>query len=172
MYFFFLYVSVIDTGADIENIDWAPDESRLVYGSNIDIETDRVVIINRDGTNKIDIVYGRTPSWMPTGEANKIVYSAQDSGRISFYNFMSTGTSEISANGFQFDWHINGEKIFYAYYGIWVINVDGANGQKLVSNSLSFPRISPDGIKLVCGNFSDTGIWIVNVDGSGLSQIK
>jgi len=163
----------IDTGAAIESFDWAPDESRIVYGSNVDILTDnRIVVINRDGSNSQTIASGRTPSWTSTNEANKIIFNSETNYKIWIYNLNSSATIEINASGFQFDWLPNGSEIIFVDNGIWIINADGNGKNKILNTILYFPKASSTGLKFVLGNMNDSGIWTFNKDGTGLKQIK
>ncbi len=162
----------INLDSVIETFDWAPDETKLVYGVNISLDTDEVFVINKDGTNKIFLVYGRTPSWMPTNEANKIVFDSDINYKISFINLTSNTTSEINDSGFQFDWLQNGSQIVFADNGIWMINIDGTGKTKLLNDDYYFPKVSLDGLKLVVGDMNDSGIWTLNMDGTGFHKIK
>jgi len=162
-------INSINTGAAIENVDWSPDESRLVYGSNIDINTDKVIVINRDGTNNITLANGRTPKWASAGDV--IVFSS-DSGKIDFYNLNSNSTAEINNIGFHFCWFKDATRILYSNSGIWRIDVNGSNNVQLIFSNHSTPKISPDGSKILAGNILDPGIWIFNIDGTGENKIK
>ena len=172
--------------------DWAPDGSRLAFGSERD-GTPHVYVIDADGTNLRQITSGDagagTPGWAPDGrhlayeQAGRIVIEDLVDGTTQFV------TPEPAADAFDIlpQFSPDGRTIAYvrvvgeASKEVRTIGVDGT-GDRLLSRGVdraTSPDWSADGQHIVFNDGSgsvsrgegDSHLFVVGADGSDLRQI-
>jgi len=80
--------------------------------------------------------------------------------RIILLSDEDTDEDRISVSSNVFVYERSGE--------VWTIMIDGSNNKKIVSGS--FPRISPNGTKVVYQSSSDE-VWIINIDGTEAKKL-
>lgn len=126
-------------------------------------------------------------AWSPLG--NRIAYSAASEGDFRFSAIKvvaADGTNPTKLTNqtlgeyradFGPDWSPDGSRLAFTregltidsgWPGIWTMNADGSNQQKLIRGS--DPAWSPDGMKIAFVRDSG-GISVINADGSGLRQL-
>jgi Tol biopolymer transport system component len=172
--------------------DWAPDGSRLAFGSERD-GTPQVYVVDADGTNLRQITSGDagagTPGWAPDGrhlayeQAGRIVIEDLVDGTTQFV------TPEPAADAFDIlpQFSPDGRTIAYvrvvgdARKEVRTIDVDGT-GDRLLSRGVdraTSPDWSADGQHIVFNDGSgsvsrgegDSHLFVVAADGSDLRQI-
>jgi len=174
-------LSGCETKQDGDQLNGAQDETEL-EGKIAFSSAENIYIINPDGTNEIRLTEGVLLAWSPDGK--KIAYGYDG---INVMN--SDGTDEIKINIsdsdipqglldfkgiYDFRWSPDGKKILNTkgcsidgvyYGGVYTINVDGSNLDRLVEGWCNSAAFSPDGKKIVYGNGSSC-IYIMNYDGT------
>ena len=102
---------------DITGVDWAPDDSRLVFSGNDDRGVQQIHTVNMDGTGFTKLTEGpaehMSPMWSPRGDL------------IAYVEFTKEGASSQ----------------------VWVMDPQGGNKRKLTTGDAehSNPSFSPDG---------------------------
>lgn len=168
----------------------SPDGSVVVFrrSSGFWGSTDKVMIMNRDGSGQQELVPNFKPtvvggyhfaSFSPDGSKLALLGSLDDAGTypipIYVINADGSGLSLVTTNGppdneFTPSFSPNGDRLVYTGTdGIRIANLDGS-GSTLVSATGLGPRFSPDGSKVV---FCDDGldgvdldIYVINADGT------
>ena len=162
------------TTESISELDWGPDEGKLVYLKN----RGGINVVNVDGTGDLSLAAsGETISWR---YGNKIAFEYQEG--LSFplavinydggsrINLGSESVSDpcVSSSSTNKIYGKNSTSYGYINVGVatpeFISEISGFNGYK--------PRLSPNANKIVYGAFRDSGIWLIDVDGSNLKQVK
>jgi len=168
------------TTESISELDWGPDEGKLVYVVSVS-GPDELYIINLDGTGRVLISsnYAGDANWR---FGDKILFSG---GNYGGYAKIMTADANNVNNIVIFENAIGGditrsstEAIFRGNTGIEHINVTGSpsvySTTLIARNDLWNIHLSPDGQKIVASGNNITGeqIWLINTNGSNLTQLK
>jgi len=172
------------TTESIAELDWGPDEDKLVYRPT---GADYLFTIDINGTDKVEIS-GIDAVEIAWRVAERIVFfNRVDS--VYYLAFVSSDGSSLETTV------INGSTVgsYPSYYsdGGYVFTVDNEYFYKISSNPVEvstsvlhglenalYPKdwtaakLSPTDLRVTGGMVSGSGIWIVNVDGSGFKEIK
>ncbi|OGC11601.1 hypothetical protein A3K48_03755 [candidate division WOR-1 bacterium RIFOXYA12_FULL_52_29] len=180
----------------IAELDWGPEEDKLVYREEILTYTPFNSVIplfsvNIDGSNKVEIsgIHAAEPTWK---YSTKIAFLNAING---YYCLAFTGadglnieTTTLSSEsiGAYPQYYSDGNYIFTSnstsFLKIDVLNktiintiTHGLSGQ-LSPKTWTNPKLSPDNNQ-VCGGiylneYDKSGIWIISIDGSGYKEIK
>jgi len=161
---------------------WSPDDSKLVYGHNLDGNQDIFVYTlsaydyTQLTTNSED---DQHPTWSSNG--NKIAFQSYRDGDDEIYTMDTNGDNlkKITDNTDSDEyprWSPAGNKIAFSSdrsgnYEIYTINADGTGLAQVTNNSHydSSPSWSPDGTQIVFESKRDGDfeIYKMNADGSG-----
>jgi Tol biopolymer transport system component len=155
---------------------WAPGEHRLAsssYKSEGGAPGSCYVVLSDLETDQTStLTEGERPSWSPDGQ------------RIAFYRDEAvylidvSGTSERKLLELTSDalvdlaWSPDGSRLAVATDGLYVIDVDSGEGEKLADDARD-PVWSPDGMQLAFtfweggGPSESPAVYVVNADGSG-----
>ena len=163
------------TTESISELDWGPDEGKLVFLTN----NENLYVVNTDSTNSRLLTSECSDiSWK---HGNKIVYVTSRSdiyGRITTWN--NAGETESiynQARGLEPTISaLNTLEVFYRNESnvekININNVD--NVPEVLFRNFAYVnmKLSPDSQKILAGKTLQSGVWIVNIDGSNLTQLK
>ena len=145
---------------EIRRMAWSPDGTRIVYTSGVDYPTTDMYVVGTDGTNPQQIVTGLSSvqeiAWSP--DSAQVAYLLDLGDIIYAINADGTNRREVAKGGFltwNIAWSPDGSRILYAVGavwvysesggsrmgmmeieeggGIWVVNVDGTDQQRLTS---------------------------------------
>jgi len=163
------------TTESISELDWGPDEGKLVYIT----ENENVYTVNIDSTSSRLLTSECSDvSWK---HGDKIVYVTSRSdiyGRITTWN--NAGETESiynQARGLEPAISpLNTLEVFYrSESNIEKININNVeNVPEVLFRNFEYVnmRLSPDSQKIVAGKTLQSGIWLINIDGSNLAQLK
>jgi Tol biopolymer transport system component len=154
---------------------WSPDGKLISHDKTTD--SMGVWIINSDGAPVKHIyIYGRYPSWNPSGD--KILFVGYNGGGGSIASIDTTGEnfnrilkeSDINAVALHYPrYSPGGSKIVFCAQRegegrmVWVMEADGSNPVALAAGNM--PDWSPDGRKIIYSNNKVGGIWIMDTNG-------
>jgi len=169
---------------------WSHDGSQIAF---VNYATNRIGIINVDGTGLRYLNIGGTPCWSPV--ENKLAVSGGEdvnlpSSGIHIVDIDSENITFLGEGELQ-SWNHDGTKIAYTSTeedpsSIWVMNSDGSGKIRLTTDNDGFcsgPSFSYDGTKIVYlkghteygpmgeSMYGANEIWIMNSDGSNKHQI-
>lgn len=167
---------------------WSPDGRRLALSIGCTAEMGAysgIYIINSDGTNPLRISKGHGPAFSPDGK--KIAFVDQRNSLHQDIYIMNIDGSDqtlvlqFGKNNWGLSWTPDGRILFNScchYPGssqIFSIKPDGSYLKRITDNRWDdeWPRMSPDGNKIVFTSFRD-GPWqlyIMNPDGTHQKQI-
>jgi uncharacterized repeat protein (TIGR01451 family) len=169
---------------------WSPDGSKLAYKTTTHTGSapspENVLVVNADGTGKLTVATNAEPfsgpTWSPAGDL--IAFIGWDH---SVYVVRSDGTGlarliNNSTGIGGLDWSPDGSKFAFTLEGgLWVMDVDGSNRQRLTTPQQtsdgfytdSDPDWSPDGTKILFTRSTNNGrdAYTVNADGTGLTRL-
>ena len=152
-----------------------------------------IYTMNTDGTNRIKLTRGNTPSWSPDG--TKIVFSfglGRFRGDVSdIYIIDANGANRVNLTQGRHKqnsapaWSPDGTKIAFTSYRdnngeIYVMNADGKNPKNLTLHldDDSFPTWSPDGTEIAFesmqvaeGVRNHSDIFVMDADGANRTNI-
>jgi Tol biopolymer transport system component len=162
----------------------APDLQSSASAAHI---KDEIELMNPDGSSITPLhVFGSDPMISPDG--SKIAYcSLRDNIYSQIYVMNSDGSAQKRITDIKTGdacgpaWSPDGTKIaYYAFAnpqpsrnpGIWVINADGSNPNKLTDHGMD-PSWSPNGQQIVFASHRDGvfQIYAMNADGSGVKRL-
>lgn len=183
-----------------DNLQWAPDGSKIYYIYTPDDVHHDIWAVNADGTGATNIT--NLPAAVSVEgmiinislDGTRIYYCAGGAGAtdpLDIYSIGTDGTGNTNITNFPASYGAayprlspDGTKLYYmgktaaSEFGIYSINVDGTGVQTLVAPVASRPaipwEISPDGSRIVVslGTGSPLGdVVIVNTDGSGTTTL-
>ena len=143
-----------------EHADWSPDGARIVYNGITgggDGARSRIFVMNADGSGKVSLGEGGSPSWSPDG--TQILFAGVRG--LSLMNADGSGRRLVGVPIFPYwvrypTWAPNGKIIFVrlATRGdradlagdLWAVNPDGSGLRRLTTGArLASPSVSPDG---------------------------
>lgn len=145
-------------------------------------ETDiGIYLMNEDSTNRIRLTSNAAtalyPEWSP--DAKKLVYVQHTDSGYAVWTTNANGTNHvrISTNaGDDWDerptWSPDGSKILFrgsSPGGIYVMNTDGSNPQRLASGNS--PIWSPDGTKIAYLAGDTSQVFVMNADGANQQRL-
>ncbi|MCY3599109.1 MAG: hypothetical protein OXN85_03925, partial [Gemmatimonadetes bacterium] len=152
---------------------WSPDGTKIAATLN-----DTIYVLNAaDFTGGTRLVAGRSPQWSPDGTQ----IAGSRPGSIFFFNVdLSTGGASFTSGGATTgspQWSPDGTKIAVTFNDIiWVLNVGGSGGTRLVSGRS--PQWSPDGTQIAFeristseGRVTSANVFVMDADGSGVTQL-
>jgi TolB protein len=164
---------------------WSPDGSRIVFGSNIDGNSE-IYVMNGDGSGRIRITnnsaFDGYATWSPDG--SQIAFTSDRDFGNRIYVMDADGNNVISltgVNNFGPSWSPDGTRIAFTSsrdagnLEIYVMNADGTNQTRLTNDAeRDFdPSWSPDGSKIVFTHGGEVGsdIYVMNADGAGPANL-
>lgn len=166
----------------IAELDWGPNEDKLVYRPT---GADHLFVIGIDGNNKVEIggIDAVEIAWRVT---DKIVFfNRVDS--VYYLAFAASDATSLettslrgSAIGSYPNYYSNSNFVFsYGSNKLYKINVTTNTINLETSHQISSlttktpinTKLSPNNL-MIAGGFSQGGIWIINIDGSGFKEIK
>jgi hypothetical protein len=169
-------VNSIDCGANIDSLDWGPDEAKLVFGIKTSA-TSEIYTVNRGGTAKNILTIGENVAWRFGNRIffeHKIdVYSYLGSifsDGTGFYNYGDSSVYSpqiLSSNtNYCFGKALNSYRRLDVSVTpeIEVILFSPFNGY--------LPKLSMLGDKIAYTDYSDAGIWVVSIAGTGEVKLK
>jgi len=162
----------IDCSAQVDSLDWSPDESKLVYGTKTSA-TSEVYTINRDGTSKNILAIGENVAWR-YGEYIAFDVSTPEGKTLSVIK--NDGASLTKLRIGYIAQFISADKILYNYVPqVRQVNIDGTQDIELFSGYLyrESPKISYNKTKLVAMDANNGhGIYVINITGTGEVQLR
>ena len=122
------------------DMSFSPDGTKIVYESILgkDVSTAVIMIMEVDGSNKIQLASGTDPKWSPDGF--RILYKARDDAGecCEIYVMQADGSDQtrLAANGYFHRWLPDGSKIIYfasasGTHQIYIMDPDGSNKAQL-----------------------------------------
>ncbi len=163
-------------------VQWSPDGKRLLYlQGKLKLGDTRVVIINPDGTGKIEVVGGFSPAWAPDGQ--RIVYTACQPGTtqcgLHIFDLRAQRATMITRDdGKTPHWSPRGDKIVYhadsgqGATNLFVVNPDGSGRTQVTFGKGNTGQAvwSLDGNSIFFRSDQDGKVWgifVIRADGSG-----
>ncbi len=162
-------------------VQWAPDGKRLMYlHGKLKTGDVKIVIINPDGTGRVEVTTGFSPAWAPDGQ--RIVYTACQPGTthcgLHIFDLRAQRATMITRDdGKTPHWSPRGDKIVYhadsgqGATNLFIINPDGSGRTQVTFGKGN----TGQAVWSVDGNFifyrSDQdgrawGIFVMRADGS------
>ncbi len=173
---------------------WSPDGSRIAFEGAFD--SDRIAVINSDGSGLRVLERGEYPDWSPDG--TRIAFLARSaSGGAAIWTISPDGTGLVRVSdplpgASHLAWSPDGSKFLFSRFddnggsNIYVIGSDGSGLTRLthtIGNNADangtyevHPDWSPDGTRIVFSAHgslvrSEQGVYVMNADGSNATQI-
>jgi len=192
----------------INRISWSPDGKRIAFGEVRDTQngtkyiplSEKIFIINTDGTNLIELIEGREPVWSPKEEKIAFVkwYGVEKEVVMELFviDLATKSITKIAKNANFPSWSPDGRKIAFIgfdykrnEYGnivdeirdIFVFDIETGNLTKLTKGNPTIwifgPLVwSPDGKSIaftVEPKFGgDTEIYLVNIEDKSIRNIS
>jgi uncharacterized repeat protein (TIGR01451 family) len=191
-------IRLTNDAANDESPKWSPDNSRIVFQSDRDFQSDSdnpiygmdIYVMNWDGSAQTRLTYTAyddvAPVWSPDG--TKIAFQSTRNGVNSqIYIMNADGSGQVnvsnsSANDIQPAWSPDGTKIAFAsdrdqpgFPSIYVMNANGTNQTRLTFSGSGFrdeqPAWSPDGMKLAFSSTRDSTVVAWQLDNLGQPKL-
>jgi serine/threonine protein kinase len=160
---------------------WSPDGKRLMYlQGKLKLGDVKIVIINPDGTGKIEVTTGFSPAWAPDGQ--RIVYTACQPGTtqcgLHIFDLRTQRAMMITRDdGKTPHWSPRGDKIVYhadsgqGATNLFVVNPDGSNRTQVTFGKGNTGQAvwSLDGNSIFYRSDQDGKVWgifVMRADGS------
>jgi len=174
-------ISQIDCGGEILSLDWAPDETKLIYLIK-QSDTYNSYAVDIGGSSSTIVASDLALSNVAWRKGNKILCYGDIGSDWGLRVLSDDGYSAIisNANAKGDDINVlqtNTSEAVYRWAGIYKINITSstASPELLIDrNDLWNIKVSPSGQKIIAtgDNASGSEIWIINIDGTGLTQLK
>lgn len=195
------WIAEVDTGDSrllfdnsVGGFAWSPDGTRIaVQGRSQHFGPAGLWVMNADGSNsqRLSARSAFDPLWLPDG--SEIRYVEYPSGHLWAATVDGGGERRLTSTPvralhgtLEFRWSPDGTRVLYradnlrymGEEGIWMVNADGSNPQRLLPDGASLPRWSPGGNRIaflmqtVLGEqdsyveVSPVSLWAVDADGS------
>ncbi|MBI5699338.1 hypothetical protein HZC35_03385 [Candidatus Saganbacteria bacterium] len=168
----------------ISEIDWGPNEDKLVFLKAQRYYSGHLGVVDITGANLFDILAeAASPTWKYNA---KVAFENGTLGNLTFLDVSSQTLETTSINygniGANLQYYNSGDYLFAAdrekFYKISVADksiIQNSTHNLLASNpniALAEMRLSPNSQNIVGGMAEEGGIWIINVDGSGFNKIR
>lgn len=187
-------VNLVDDSANITSPRWSPDGTRILFLSGPAVSgplEDRsdLYVVNSDGTSPTRFTISAEPGqavvsaqWSPDG--TKIAYTVDSIApdiSIFYVVDVASGAVEQVATGAlslrDSQWSPDGTQIVAwaagpsnVSVGLYAVQVGSDQAPRLLDQgSVQFPRLSPDGKKILYSKFDF--LLSINVDGTGITQL-
>ena len=182
------YVYCLTTFATNANFpEWSPDGTKLAYTSSTGSFPSELSVMNANGSGVNRLTAdGSEPAWSPDGSKIAFVRYREKPiptgsailGQIYVMNADGSGVRQLISTPFEMrgpSWSPDGRKIAFSgplyagdSVGIYVMNADGTNRQRLTTNGDFSPAWSPNGSKIAFSGstIGGRGIFVMNADGS------
>ncbi|NLC56029.1 MAG: hypothetical protein GX774_04250 [Armatimonadetes bacterium] len=178
---------LLPTVSAINDLQWAPDGSRMAVLLSIGDEPNRIAIFSGDGRSLLahtePAVTDHSPRWSPDG--TRLAFSAAlgDSVEVWVVNAAGGGERPLTRTpGMDAypAWSPDGKRIAFAGAAprgraIYTIATDGSGRRRLATGlgGMPAPAWSPDGSRLAFygGTAPDREVWVVHANGAGRKRL-
>lgn len=167
---------------------WSPDGRRVAFLRGYPVSGSlqyrhNLSVMDWDGANPVRLRYdlsNDSPSWSPDGSRISFLRTTNLDHQLWIVNADGTSPTLVadSLNVSEISWTPQGKFLGVDHFGIVQFNIDGGGMNRILSLPpgtvyQAYPRMSPDGSRIVFQWTSGTGsqIYAVNSDGTSLQQL-